>query len=68
MESTMEKYIEKERAIDGIADVDVLVVGGGPSGIGAAVGAARAGSRVMIVENMGSFGGMWKRRDDTDTI
>ena len=59
MESTMEKYIEKERAIDVIADVDVLVVGGGPSGIGAAVGAARAGSRVMIVENMGSFGGMW---------
>lgn len=40
-------------------EVDVLVVGGGPSGVAAAVGAARAGARTMIVENLGSFGGMW---------
>ena len=52
-------YTEKERTIDVIADVDVLVVGGGPAGIGAAVGAAKTGASVMIVENMGSFGGMW---------
>jgi hypothetical protein len=52
-------YIEKERVLPVIADVDVLVVGGGPAGIGAAVGAAKAGVSVLIVENMGSFGGMW---------
>ncbi|MCM1297121.1 MAG: FAD-dependent oxidoreductase, partial [Muribaculaceae bacterium] len=39
--------------------VDVLVIGGGPSGICAAVGAAKTGVSTMIVEAMGSFGGMW---------
>lgn len=53
------KYTEKSREINVIADVDVLVVGGGPSGIAAAVGAAKTGASTMIVENMGSFGGMW---------
>ncbi len=55
----MQKYIEKAREIDIIDEVDVLVVGGGPAGIGAAVGSARAGASVMIIEAMGSFGGMW---------
>jgi len=53
------KYIEKEKTIDIIDEVDVLVVGGGPAGIGAAIGAARTGASVMIIEAMGSFGGMW---------
>jgi len=39
------------------ADVDVLVVGGGPSGIGAAVGAAQAGVRVVLAERYGFLGG-----------
>jgi ribulose 1,5-bisphosphate synthetase/thiazole synthase len=38
--------------------VDVLVAGGGPAGIGAALGAARAGARTLIVENHSSFGGV----------
>jgi hypothetical protein len=53
------KYTEKERQLDVFAEVDVLVVGGGPSGVSAAVGAARAGANTMIVESLGSFGGMW---------
>ena len=36
---------------------DILVVGGGPSGVAAAVTAARKGKRVMIIENNGCFGG-----------
>lgn len=36
---------------------DVLVVGGGPAGIGAAVSAARAGARTVLVERYGSLGG-----------
>ncbi len=36
---------------------DILVVGGGPSGVAAAITAARKGKRVMIIENNGCFGG-----------
>ncbi len=36
----------------------VLVVGGGPAGIGAALGAARCGAETFIVENYGFFGGV----------
>lgn len=38
--------------------VDVLVCGGGPAGVAAAVHAARGGARTMIIETMGSFGGL----------
>lgn len=37
---------------------DVLVLGGGPAGVAAAVGAARSGSRVLLVESAPSLGGM----------
>ena len=36
---------------------DVVVVGGGPAGIGAAVGAARTGADVLLVERYGFLGG-----------
>jgi hypothetical protein len=39
------------------AETDVLVVGGGPAGLGAALGAARAGARVILAERYGFFGG-----------
>lgn len=38
--------------------VDVLVVGGGPAGIGAALGAARTGAKTLLVENHAFFGGV----------
>ena len=41
-----------------IADVDVLVAGGGAAGIGAAVAASREGAQVMLIERYGSVGGM----------
>jgi hypothetical protein len=37
--------------------VDVLVVGGGPAGIGAAVSAARTGGRVLLLEKRAFLGG-----------
>ena len=38
-------------------DVDVFVAGGGPSGIAAAVAAAREGKSVFVAEGFGAFGG-----------
>src|SRR5436189_4171380 len=39
------------------AEADVLVVGGGPAGLGAAIGAAEAGARVVLTERYGFLGG-----------
>ena len=41
-----------------LAEVDVLVVGGGPAGIGAALGAARRGVKTLLIENHSFFGGV----------
>jgi hypothetical protein len=43
-------------------EAEVVVLGGGPAGIGAAVSAARNGARTLLVEKQGFFGGnltMW---------
>ncbi|HYW42499.1 MAG TPA: FAD-dependent oxidoreductase, partial [Bryobacteraceae bacterium] len=38
--------------------VDVLVAGGGSAGAGAAIGAARAGAKTLLIENHSFFGGV----------
>lgn len=48
----------KEQGMPCVADVDVLVCGGGPAGIGAALCASREGASVMIVEMCGCLGGI----------
>ena len=40
------------------AEVDVVVAGAGSAGIAAAVAAARQGMRTLVIEQMGSVGGM----------
>lgn len=41
-----------------LAEADIVVIGGGPSGLGAAIAAARAGSDVLLVEQTSMLGGM----------
>ena len=51
------RYTIKEKTVDVKQEVDILVVGGGPAGIGAAVSAARSGKKVMLLEKRGFLGG-----------
>jgi hypothetical protein len=52
------KYIkEQPRKVPIIEDVDVLVVGGGMAGVGAAVAAGRLGAKTLLVEYYGCLGG-----------
>jgi len=39
-------------------NTDVLVLGGGPSGVAAAVAAARNGAKVLLIEKQGALGGL----------
>ena len=50
---------EPARDIPVAGRCDVLVAGGGPAGIAAAVGAARQGAKVVLLESKGSVGGIW---------
>lgn len=49
---------EPARETKVIYEADVVVVGGGPGGIGAAVSAARAGAKTVLIERYGHLGGM----------
>ena len=50
--------IMQTREIPVIADYDVVVCGGGPSGFIAAIAAARGGARTALIERHGFLGGM----------
>lgn len=54
----MKTFVEKPREIPVVAEVQVLVAGGGPAGYGAALAAARNGAKTMLVEQMNVIGGM----------
>lgn len=50
---------EEKRDIPIVEDVDVVVCGGGPAGIAAAIACARQGARTRLIELHGSLGGVW---------
>lgn len=58
MNNAMKTIPEPNRTVKVIRECDVVVVGGGPGGIGAAVSAARNGADTVLIERYGYLGGM----------
>ena len=50
---------EPAREVPILLECDVLVVGGGPSGVAAALSAARLGMKTCLVERYNHLGGLW---------
>ncbi len=74
----MRRIREPSRPVPVLAETDVLVVGSGPGGLAAALGAAREGVETMLVERYGCFGGVitqvgvesiaWYRHEGTTDV
>lgn len=56
--SSSSKTFELKRKIPVEQEYDILVAGGGPAGVSAAICAARLGAKVLLVEATGCLGGM----------
>ena len=54
-----DSFAEPPREIPVDSWADVIVVGGGPAGVSAAVAAARGGKKVRLLELQGCLGGIW---------
>jgi hypothetical protein len=55
----MEVYVEAAQKTPIVEQCDVLVAGGGPAGIAAAITAARQGAQTCLIETHGCLGGVW---------
>ncbi len=53
------KVVQPRRELPVLHETDVLVVGGGPAGVVAALAAKRAGVKVALIERYGHLGGLW---------
>lgn len=54
----MKTIIEPQKEIPVFAEADVIVVGGGPAGIGSALAAARNGAKTILIEQANCLGGL----------
>ena len=56
---TKDVLLEPSRSTMVRGSYDVVVAGGGPAGVAAAVSAGRAGARTLLLESHGCLGGIW---------
>ena len=52
-------YQESPRPVPVVDQTEVLVCGGGPAGVAAAIASARSGARTTLLEVQGCLGGVW---------
>ncbi len=53
------RILEPSRHIPVAGEYDVVVCGGGPAGVSAAVAAAQNGAKTLLIEGEGCLGGIW---------
>lgn len=58
-DTVMKPYHEPARDVPVVERADVLVAGGGPAGVAAALAAARRGATTRLIEANGCLGGTW---------
>ena len=56
---SQDAVVEPMRSIVVRGSYDIIVAGGGPAGIAAAVAAARTGAKTLLIEAHGCLGGIW---------
>ena len=54
----LKTILEPQRELPIVAAADIVVLGGGPGGLPAAIAAARRGMRVLLIERYGFLGGL----------
>ncbi len=59
IEDSIDFVVEPSRQIPKTGEYDVIVCGGGPAGIAAAISSARTGAKTLLLELGGCLGGVW---------
>ncbi len=52
-------FISESLKTEIAGEYDIAIIGGGPSGCGCAIAAARAGAKCILIEKFNCLGGMW---------